>query len=232
MAMCCYCFAQEDLVDSTYIFEADPIIVTAERYESLKLNSTSAISVINENEITLLPINRLTDAIGTAPGMVFMHQDGLGEDPILNVRVDGRPLNNLESDLVNWNAIPITDIQSMEVLKGQSSSLYGNMAVGGVLNIRTKQQEKNVTKVGLWGGSFNNYKVQLSFNAKAFKIYGSMNELDGYRDHAHRQNYTIGGSVQLVKNQAHLLKLSLINYWTNYEIPGPLPRPELELNRS
>jgi len=131
--MCCYCFAQEDLVDSTYIFEADPIIVTAERYESLKLNSTSAISVINENEITLLPINRLTDAIGTAPGMVFMHQDGLGEDPILNVRgfygggeaeymlvlVDGRPLNNLESDLVNWNALPITDIQSLEVLKGR-----------------------------------------------------------------------------------------------------------------
>jgi len=105
------------------------------------------------------------------------------------------------------------------------------MAVGGVLNIRTKQPEKNVTKVAFWGGSFNNYKAQLSFSAKEFKIYGSMNELNGYRDHAHRQNYTIGGSVQLVKNQAHLLKLSLINYRTNFEIPGPLPGPELEDKR-
>ena len=127
-----YCLAQENLVDSTFIFETDPIIVTAKRYESFKRNSTSAITVVNEYDIALLPINKLSDALGTAPGIVFLHQDGLGEDPVLNVRgfygggeaeymlvlVDGRPLNNLESDIVNWNALPISDIQSLEILKG------------------------------------------------------------------------------------------------------------------
>jgi outer membrane receptor protein involved in Fe transport len=240
-----YCFAQENLVDSTYIFEADPIVVTAERYESLKFNSTSAMTVINEQDVALLPINKLTDVLGTAPGMVFMHQDGLGEDPTLNIRgfygggeaeyilvlVDGRPLNDFESDHVNWNALPISNIQSMEILKGQSSSLYGNMAIGGVLNIRTKKGESNSTKLSLWGGSYNNYRAELYLGVNNFKIYGSLNKLDGYREHANRQNQTFGSSIQLLKNENHFLQLSLINYWTNFYIPGPLPEPALEQNR-
>ena len=86
MIVSTYCLAQENLVDSTYIFETDPIVITAERYESLKYNSTSALTVINEKDMALLPINKLTDVLAMTPGMVFMHQDGLGEDPILNVR--------------------------------------------------------------------------------------------------------------------------------------------------
>jgi outer membrane receptor protein involved in Fe transport len=245
MALYCSCLAQDNLIDSTFIFEADPIVVTADRYESLKLNSTSAISVVTEEELTLLPINKLSDAIETAPGLVFMHQDGLGEDPIVNTRgfygggeaeymlvlIDGRPLNNLESDIINWNALPITDIKSMEILKGQSSSLYGNIALGGVLNIRTKQADHNSTKLSLWGGSYNNYRVELSFTSKDFKIYGSAKKLDGYRDHANRQNYTIGASVKLVSNRRHSIDFSLINYWTDFQVPGPLPGTTLEQNR-
>ena len=240
-----YCLAQENLVDSTFIFETDPIIVTAKRYESFKRNSTSAITVVNEYDIALLPINKLSDALGTAPGIVFLHQDGLGEDPVLNVRgfygggeaeymlvlVDGRPLNNLESDIVNWNALPISDIQSLEILKGQSSSLYGNMALGGVLNIRTKQGENNATKLTFWGGSYNNYRAELYLGFKNFKIYGSANKLDGYRDHANRQNQSFGGSIQIFQNQTHLLRLSFINYWTNFDIPGPFSGPALEQER-
>jgi outer membrane receptor protein involved in Fe transport len=245
VVLSCYCLAQENLVDSTFIFEADPIIVTADRYESLKLNSTSAISVVNEEELTLLPINKLTEAIGYTPGVVIMHQDGLGEDPVINTRgfygggeaeymlvlVDGRPLNDLESDLVNWSALPITDIESMEILRGQSSSLYGNIALGGVLNIRTKQRNQSKIKLSLWGGSHNNYLGELSFGSKNFKIYGSLKKLDGYRDHANRQNYTLGGSVQLLSNRTHKLELSLVNYWTKFDIPGPLPGPFLDENR-
>jgi outer membrane receptor protein involved in Fe transport len=240
-----YCVSQENFVDSTYIFEADPIIITADRYESLKLNSTSTISVINKQELILLPINKLTEAMATAPGLVFMHQDGLGEDPILNTRgffgggeadymlvlIDGRPLNDLESDLVNWNALPITDIESMEILKGQSSSLYGNIALGGVLNIRTKQSDQKQTRLSLWGGSYNNYRAELSYSSKKFKIYGSFRKLDGYRDHANRQNYTFGGSIQLLSNRSHVLEFSLINYWTDFQVPGPLPDPITDNNR-
>jgi len=240
-----YCLAQENLIDTTFIYEADPIIITAERYESFKFNSTSAITIVNEQDVALLPINKISDALGMAPGVVFMHQDGLGEDPVLNVRgfygggeaeymlvlVDGRPLNDLESDLVNWNALPISNIKSMEVLKGQSSSLYGNMAIGGVLNIRTKQAESNSTKLSFWGGSYNNYRAELHLGLNNFKVYGSLNKLDGYRDHANRQNQTFGGSIHLLQNKSHILQLSLINYWTNFDIPGPLPGPTLEQNR-
>ena len=240
-----HCLAQDRLVDSTYIFNADPIIITADRYQSFKLDATSAISVVEEGEIALLPLNKISDAIGTTPGVVFMHQDGLGEDPTLNVRgfygggeaeymlilVDGRPLNDLESDLVNWNAIPITNIQSMEILRGQSSSLYGNMALGGVLNIRTKQTDHYKTKFSFWGGSYKNYRSELSIGSKNFKLYGSLKGLDGYRDHANRQNYTLGGSAKLISTSRHVLEFSLINYWTDFQIPGPLSGTAIEDNR-
>ncbi len=238
-------FAQEELLDSLRVFEADPIIVTADRYQSFKLNSTSAISVVSENDLILLPVNKLSEAIGTAPSIVFMHKDGLGEDPILNVRgfygggeaeymlvlVDGRPLNDLESDLVNWNALPINDVVSMEILKGQSSSLYGNIALGGVLNIRTKQRNQSTVKLSAWGGSYDNYRAQLSYSTHLFKIYGSFKNLTGYRQHADRQNYTLGGTVHLFSNKVHTVDFSLINYWTDFNLPGPLSGPELEQNR-
>jgi len=240
-----YIFAQEIQVDSTYIFETDPIIITAERYHSFKFKSTASLSVLKEEDIALLPIIKLTDVLETAPGIAIMNQDGLGEDPIMNVRgfygggeadymlvlVDGRPLNDLESDIVNWNALPISNIQSMELLKGQSSSLYGNIALAGVINIRTKQGEDHNTRLNFWGGSYNNYRAELFFGLNNFKIYGSLSKLDGYRDHANRQNQTFGGSIKLVQNDTHNLQLSLINYWTSFDIPGPLPGRALDQNR-
>jgi outer membrane receptor protein involved in Fe transport len=127
--------------------------------------------------------------------------------------------------------MPITDIESMEILRGQSSSLYGNIALGGVLNIRTKQSDKYSSKLSLWGGSYKNYRGELSFGSKNFKIYGSLKNLEGYRDHANRQNYTLGGSLQLLSNQTHIVEITLINYWTEFQVPGPLPGPRLEDNR-
>jgi iron complex outermembrane receptor protein len=73
---------------------------------------------------------------------------GGGEAEYMLVLVDGRSQNDFESDLINWNTLPISSIQSMEILKGQSSSFYGNIVLGGVLNIRTKKGK--IIKYKIW----------------------------------------------------------------------------------
>ena len=55
------------------------------------------------------------------------------------VLFDGIPINTSDEGSVNWNSIHIDNVQRIEVFKGPGSSLYGNSAMGGVINIISKR---------------------------------------------------------------------------------------------
>jgi len=52
--------------------------------------------------------------------------------------VDGVPMMNSDNNEINWNILPVMDIEQIEVIKGSGSALYGSNALGGVVNIITK----------------------------------------------------------------------------------------------
>ena len=84
-------------------------------------------------------------------GFALLQLDGIGYDvqPIVRgfygggeaeyvlLMVDGQPINVLETGLVNWDQIPLAAIESIKILRGRASSLYGDAAIGGVINIVT-----------------------------------------------------------------------------------------------
>ena len=55
------------------------------------------------------------------------------------VLVDGVPQNVSEDKTFNWNAVPLEDVERVEVVRGPYSALYGENAMGGVVNIITKK---------------------------------------------------------------------------------------------
>lgn len=54
------------------------------------------------------------------------------------ILVDGLPMLSADANAVQWDNLPIENLEQVEVIKGASSALYGSSALGGVINIRTK----------------------------------------------------------------------------------------------
>ncbi|HKL22919.1 MAG TPA: TonB-dependent receptor plug domain-containing protein, partial [Tichowtungia sp.] len=55
------------------------------------------------------------------------------------VLLNGRKLNRPDMATINWSQIPMQAVERIEVIRGPNSVLYGNHAVGGVINIITKE---------------------------------------------------------------------------------------------
>jgi outer membrane cobalamin receptor len=57
--------------------------------------------------------------------------------------LDGRRLNRTDMASVSWMQIPVNTIEKIEIVRGASSVLYGDAAIGGVINIITKKGKAN-----------------------------------------------------------------------------------------
>lgn len=147
-------YAQEP--DSAWPFEIDPVVVTAERSTARLVTSTAAVSRVSADELRALPLRSVADALRAVPGITLVDTDGLGFDPQLMLRgfygggeaeyvpvlLDGRPLTGLQTGFYNWDLVPLPALESIEVVRGGASSLYGDAAVGGVINLVTRRGDR------------------------------------------------------------------------------------------
>ena len=111
---------------------------------------------------------------------------GLGNARSL-VLIDGVPALDPFYNTVQWNQVPMSSIESIEVVRGGVSSLWGNYGMGGVININTKNisNSRNEASVGYgYFGTGNvavskdlaiNEVVKLRFSADYFSTDGYVN---------------------------------------------------------
>ena len=230
--------------DTTRSFEMETIVVTADRAASTVSESTGAVSVLTAEALRELPgVTRLEEALRHIPGFAMLNLDGQGLDPQATVRgfygggeteyvlvlLDGRPLNNVEMGLVNWSQIPLSMIKSIEVIRGGASSLYGDAAVGGVMNIITNRGSQG-GQVSFGGGSYNTYQVEGFWNTRVvnsdLSMHGGWMQTDGYRDHAQRR----AGSLGLNWKRNKFVTVSGVGHYRQYDVPGPLTESQVALS--
>ena len=91
---------------------------------------------------------------------------GFGSTNVL-VLVDGVQQNDTYEGSVNFNSIPVENIERIEVVRGAGSSIYGGHAVGGVINITTKEAKAGThIDAAVSYGSYKTWKKSLNVNAK------------------------------------------------------------------
>ena len=242
--------AQDTNSGNNRVYELDTILVTAERTENPLSASTGAASILTAGDIQKFPISNIADALALIPGIVFSNRDGLGQDPIATVRgfygggeaeylqvmVDGKPLNNIETGLVNWNSVPISSIESIEVVRGGISSLYGDAALGGIVNILTKNKTGNQTQFTNHFGTFKSLSTQLrssgKFKTQGYSLFASEERNDGFRDHAERRIENLGGTLSLLQKPRGSLSISTAHNWVRADAPGALSALELADSRT
>ena len=179
----------------------EQIIVTGMRTEQLQLNSPAAVSVITREEIeqsgaiTIADVLRaraglqIRDTIGDGGRGVVVSMRGFGENAANNtlILVDGRKLNNPTLQPPDLNSVALKDIERIEVLQGGAGVLFGDQAVGGVINIVTRTPEKAALAVEAGAGSEGGQRVsaiasQRFANGVGARLSAEQRSSDNYRD--------------------------------------------------
>lgn len=226
-------------------YDLDAVIVTGNRAETAVASSTSAVSRLTAADIELLPITDITDALALLPGLAFVNRDGVGRDGVAIVRGfygggeaeylvvlrDGVPVNDPETGLVDWDTLSLVGVQSIELLRGAGSSLYGDAALGGVVNLRTDGKAENATTFTMSSGTFGATDgavySQGDVNGRAFTLSLSKHFNSGYRAHAERHADGALGTISLLDTDKSRLTLLLSQTRTRHDDPGPLTGPDV-----
>ena len=131
------------------MFELAPVVVTATKTVESVEKVPASVSVVTAKEIEAHNYSSAAQALGQLPGVYLSPVEDGGismrgfESKDILIMVDGQPVNSGWNGSVDWSMIPIQNIERIEVVRGAASSLYGGRAVGGVIQITTKQSKED-----------------------------------------------------------------------------------------
>jgi vitamin B12 transporter len=180
-------FKEEDLVVESPTRGPKPVTQVAEN-----------ITVVTSDDIKLMNAHTLADVLNTVTGVqVFLtgapgsnavaYIQGSGQKHV-SVFLDGIPLNNLSDNVTEIGAIPVQNIDRIEIIKGPASSAWGS-ALGGVINIITKSGGENASH-GVSSASYgerNTGDVRLETSGKqnrlGYYVTAGRLQTDGFRPH-------------------------------------------------
>ncbi len=165
------------------IIETDQIIISAGKYEQKREDLTVSTTVINPEYIDKQNFLTFDDMLRTITGVQMNleqvsirgssgYSKGVGARVL--VALNGIPLYAGDNGDVVWELIPLTDIERVEIIKGPASSLYGSSAIGGVINIITKNYVKSpVTSLATYYGIYDSPSYDIwKWNESPREFYG------------------------------------------------------------
>lgn len=152
------------------------IVVTGERVPSQYELTPSSISVITSTTIQNSPT--LSDALSHSSDVTVPSYGWMGALSGISIRgadtsqseimLDGIRLNNVELSGFDLSTFPLSGISSIEIARGGMSSLYGESAMGGIVNIMPEVfPEKNAVDIKAMAGSFESYHIDATAKIKA-----------------------------------------------------------------
>jgi hemoglobin/transferrin/lactoferrin receptor protein len=140
----------------------EELVVTATRYELDSFQTPVPISVVSSEDLARQQPEKMVDALKQLPGVDVSGEGPFRGLPVIRgmdsnrvlILVDGQRLNNARESTefagIQPGLVDLSMVDHIEVVRGPSSVLYGSDAIGGVINIITKQQafQQDVFKLG------------------------------------------------------------------------------------
>jgi outer membrane receptor for ferrienterochelin and colicins len=150
-------------------------------------------SIIKKKDIEKTNASRLSDVINEELGLITVSDFGGGEGIQMQgldseytlILIDNQPLIGRSAGTLDLNRISIGNIKQVEIVRGASSSLYGNEALAGVINIITEEPKKGFN--GTLSSSYETHNtvdnnISLSYSNKNFNstLFFNNYSSDGY----------------------------------------------------
>ncbi len=135
--------------------ELNPMVVTATRSSVSLADAPAAMTVITAEQIRARGATNLLEALRGTPGITLNGRQVGGrktlsirgaEDRHTLVLIDGRRISSTDDTIghsdYQYGWVGIEQIERIEVVRGPMSALYGSEAIGGVINIITRQAQR------------------------------------------------------------------------------------------
>lgn len=156
------------------------VTVSASRNDTALQSMPQSTTLITREDISKSPAQTLDQLLRSVPGFNFTGMPaaisdptgqqtkmrGLGNAKVL-VLVDGIPALDPFYLTTQWYKIPLNNIERVEVIRGGGSSLWGSMAVAGVVNIITRRGKDNAGELTASVGNMGTSNFSLS---QSFKV--------------------------------------------------------------
>lgn len=182
-----------------------------DKFDATKLE-VSNTAIISGEQIEEHHVTNIVEVLNKIPGLTVRENEGdsnkihirgiaaemyMGEKPGVAIVIDGVPVQE-RAGSVNIDA---DNIESIKIIKGGASYLYGNDALGGAVIITTKRPKaKNEGAVSTELGSYGYKKYLARYNGStedfALEVQGSYKESDGYWDSSDYWAKSFNGKFQ------------------------------------
>jgi len=222
------------------------VVVTATRVEERTDRIPASVSVITAEDLFASGKTTVVEALESVAGVSFrstsgnaskaeVSMGGFGENAHGRVLVllDGRRLNRPDMAGINWLQVPLESVERVEVVRGSGSVLYGDHAVGGVINIITKKGAGELAvSASALGGSYglNQERAGVEGAAGRLSFYADAEHTsaEGYRERSAYRSLGAGVrlGLELGENTAGALSLSYSRLF--YQMPGALWKEEMQ----
>jgi outer membrane receptor protein involved in Fe transport len=189
----------EVILEAPSVLES--VTVTPTRTEQRLGDVPASVSIVDKQEIEQSPAVVADDVLRQVPTFsLFRRSSSLSSHPTSQgvslrgigpsgvsrtlVMTDGVPVNDPFGGWVYWTRVPLASVDRIEVVEGASSSLYGNYAEGGVINIVTARPSRRTVELKPQYGNNNTPKFDF-FGSDAWSkvgvaVEGSLFDTDGF----------------------------------------------------
>ena len=219
--------SDEDLRTLGMFYEANDLVVSASRNPKPISQSAENITVISAAEIEMMGAHTLADVLSNVPGVNIDDRGSVGTFSGVSIQgsgfshvlvmLDGVRLNEFAGSQADIVAIPVQNIERIEIVKGPGSSSWGS-ALGGVVNIVTKAPNEERKFGGLLSASIGE-KLTRDARGEAsgtldrfgYYLYAGHLASDGFRPHTGIESNNLYGKLRWDFPEGGNLLLS-VNY--------------------
>lgn len=222
------------------------VFITAQRFAASIDTAPVNVTVLSENDIAKSGASNVAQLLSTEAGIhvrdlfgvggakASVDMGGFGATGSQNalILLNGRRLNDVDVSGANLSLIALNNVARVEIIHGSGTVLYGDNAVGGVINIVTKSGlDSSASSASITAGSFNTLRGELLARGKrgddGWLVSADLHGSDGYRDNSGFENGALAGEWTRLNGE---------NLWgarfdagkEDLELPGALNEPEYE----
>ena len=226
-----------------------PILVSAGRTAEPGLDIPAATKLIDRQAIEDSGARDLTELLHRVPSIHVSDSIGDGSNANVDMRgfgstaqsnvailINGRKINPATDGATLYlNSIDLDNVEQIEIVEGSAGTLYGNQAVGGLINIITRRPDGRSRNVKTGAGSYEAWELAAGLGERlgdrtGLSLQAYRRDSDNYRDRNTSRTERLDGHLEFDHHAGYsYLDLQLLHDYV--QTPGALLASELAADR-